>query len=125
MTVFVPARDVLIPVVCFTLIRLVATVIAWGAKFSEHPLCIADRHQNHGQSAFAKVLIHRARDLAEDMKVHRVPNADHVVISLLLEPLQSRECLPRAMYVTKVLCSQRVARDGQQKVWRITQVRVV
>ena len=69
-----------------------ATVIAWGAKFSEHPLCIADRHQNQGQSAFAKVLIHRARDLAEDMKVHRIPNADHVVIALLLEPLQSRKC---------------------------------
>ncbi|KAI0669214.1 hypothetical protein C8Q78DRAFT_1042258 [Trametes maxima] len=69
---------------------LVATVIAWGAKFSEHPLFIADRHSNGGQSAFAKVLINRARDLAEDMKVHRVPNADHVVIALLIEPLQSQ-----------------------------------
>ncbi|KAH9933240.1 uncharacterized protein BXZ73DRAFT_46460, partial [Epithele typhae] len=69
---------------------LVATVVAWGAKFSEHPLCIADRHQNHGQSTFAKALINRARDLAEDMKVHRIPSADHVVISLLLEPLQSQ-----------------------------------
>ncbi|KAL7280160.1 hypothetical protein ACG7TL_006579 [Trametes sanguinea] len=69
---------------------LVATVIAWGAKFSEHPLFVADRHRNGGQSAFAKVLINRARDLAEDMKVHRIPNADHVVISLLIEPLQSR-----------------------------------
>lgn len=74
------------------LVRLVATVIAWGAKFSEHPLFIADRHRNGGQSAFAKVLINRARDLAEDMKVHRMPNADHVVIALLIEPLQSREC---------------------------------
>ncbi|RDX50300.1 hypothetical protein OH76DRAFT_1437618 [Lentinus brumalis] len=69
---------------------LVATVIAWGAKFSEHPLFIADRHRNGGQSAFAKVLINRARDLAEDMKVHRIPNADHVVIALLIEPLQSQ-----------------------------------
>ncbi|OSD07532.1 hypothetical protein PYCCODRAFT_1359171, partial [Trametes coccinea BRFM310] len=69
---------------------LVATVIAWGAKFSEHPLFVADRHRNGGQSAFAKVLINRARDLAEDMKVHRIPNADHVVISLLIEPLQSQ-----------------------------------
>ncbi|KAH9890013.1 hypothetical protein C8Q73DRAFT_747714 [Cubamyces lactineus] len=69
---------------------LVATVIAWGAKFSEHPLFVADRHRNGGQSAFAKVLINRARDLAEDMKVHRIPNADHVVIALLIEPLQSR-----------------------------------
>ncbi|CDO68260.1 hypothetical protein BN946_scf184842.g23 [Trametes cinnabarina] len=69
---------------------LVATVIAWGAKFSEHPLFVADRRHNNGQSAFAKVLINRARELAEDMKVHRIPNADHVVISLLIEPLQSR-----------------------------------
>ncbi|KAI0373751.1 hypothetical protein BV20DRAFT_962326 [Pilatotrama ljubarskyi] len=69
---------------------LVATVIAWGAKFSEHPLFIADRHRNSGQSHFAKVLINRARDLAEDMKVHRIPNADHVVIALLIEPLQSQ-----------------------------------
>ncbi|KAI0771178.1 hypothetical protein BD413DRAFT_551633 [Trametes elegans] len=69
---------------------LVATVIAWGAKFSEHPLFVADRHRNGGQSAFAKVLINRARDLAEDMKVHRIPNADHVVIALLIEPLQSQ-----------------------------------
>ncbi|KAI0647748.1 hypothetical protein C8Q79DRAFT_951691 [Trametes meyenii] len=69
---------------------LVATVIAWGAKFSEHPLFIADRHTNRGQSAFAKVLINRARDLAEDMKVHRIPSADHVVIALLIEPLQSQ-----------------------------------
>ncbi len=74
-------------------LSLVATVIAWGAKFSEHPLFIADRHRNGGQSAFAKVLINRARDLAEDMKVHRIPNADHVVIALLIEPLQSRECV--------------------------------
>ncbi|KAI0755265.1 hypothetical protein C8Q80DRAFT_1216974 [Daedaleopsis nitida] len=69
---------------------LVATVIAWGAKFSEHLLLIADRHRNNGQSAFAKVLINRARDLAEDMKVHRIPNGDHVVIALLIEPLQSQ-----------------------------------
>ena len=80
------------PTVTTRTISLVATVLAWGAKFSEHPLCIADRHRNGGQSTFAKVLIHRARDLAEDMKVHRIPNADHVVISLLLEPLRSREC---------------------------------
>ena len=78
-------------------VRLVATVIAWGAKFSEHPLFIADRHHNKGQSALAKVLINRARDLAEDMKVHRMPSADHVVIALLIEPLQSRECGPASL----------------------------
>ncbi|EMD40074.1 hypothetical protein CERSUDRAFT_81362 [Gelatoporia subvermispora B] len=69
---------------------LVATVVAWGAKFSEHPLLIADRKRNSNQSLLAKALIHRARSLAEDLKVHRIPSADHVVIALLIEPLQSQ-----------------------------------
>lgn len=41
----------------------------------------------------AKALINRARELAEDLKVHRVPSADHVVIALLIEPMQNRESL--------------------------------
>lgn len=69
---------------------LVATVVAWGCKFSEHPLLVADRKRPSGQSLLAKTLIDRARDLAEALKVHRVPSADHVVISLLIEPLQSQ-----------------------------------
>lgn len=105
------------------LIRLVATVIAWGAKFSEHPLFIADRHRNGGQSAFAKVLINRARDLAEDMKVHRMPNADHVVIALLIEPLQSRECYQsRLLLMLSVAIMQRAPRTMQvcrYTLWRI------
>ncbi|EGO23988.1 hypothetical protein SERLADRAFT_450284 [Serpula lacrymans var. lacrymans S7.9] len=70
---------------------LVATVLAWGAKFSEHPLLIVDRQRNNGQSRMAKALIERTRELAESMKVHRVPSADNVVISLLIEPLQSQD----------------------------------
>lgn len=69
---------------------LVATVVAWGCKFSEHPLLVADRKRPNGQSLLAKTLIDRARDLAEALKVHRIPSADHVVISLLIEPLQSQ-----------------------------------
>ncbi|EKM51982.1 uncharacterized protein PHACADRAFT_212595 [Phanerochaete carnosa HHB-10118-sp] len=69
---------------------LVATVISWGAKFSEHPLLVKDRERNRGQSSLAKTLINRTRDLAEDLKVHRVPNADHVVVALLIEPMQNQ-----------------------------------
>ncbi|CAA7261362.1 unnamed protein product [Cyclocybe aegerita] len=69
---------------------LVATVLAWGCKFSEHPLLIADRKRPGGQSLLAKTLIDRARDLAEALKVHRVPSSDHVVIALLIEPLQNQ-----------------------------------
>ncbi|KAF8208834.1 hypothetical protein K438DRAFT_1812973 [Mycena galopus ATCC 62051] len=69
---------------------LVATVLAWGSKFSEHPLLVADRRRPGGQSLLAKTLIDRARNLAEALKVHRIPSPDHVVIGLLLEPLQSQ-----------------------------------
>ncbi|KAK7048273.1 hypothetical protein R3P38DRAFT_2868375 [Favolaschia claudopus] len=69
---------------------LVATVLAWGSKFSEHPLLVADRRRPGGQSQLAKAMIDRARNLAEALKVHRVPSPDHVVIGLLLEPLQSQ-----------------------------------
>ncbi|EPQ50998.1 hypothetical protein GLOTRDRAFT_118074 [Gloeophyllum trabeum ATCC 11539] len=70
---------------------LVATVIAWGAKFSEHPLLVADRRRNaNGQSHLAQALINRARELAESMKVYRMASADNVVISLLIEPLQAQ-----------------------------------
>ncbi|KAF4577000.1 hypothetical protein EYR36_004985 [Pleurotus pulmonarius] len=69
---------------------LVATVLAWGAKFSEHPLLVADRQRPSGQSHLARILIDRAREFAEALKVHRVPHADHVVIGLLIEPLQSQ-----------------------------------
>jgi len=69
---------------------LVATVIAWGTKFSEHPVLVADRRRPGGQSHLARTLVDRARDLAEALKVHRIPTSDHVVISLLLEPLQNR-----------------------------------
>ncbi|KAF8272856.1 hypothetical protein EI94DRAFT_1769658 [Lactarius quietus] len=70
---------------------LMATVIAWGAKFSEHPLLVADRlNSPTRQSGLAKTLIVRAREIAEALKVHRVPAAEHVVIALLIEPLQSQ-----------------------------------
>jgi hypothetical protein len=74
---------------------LMATVVAWGAKFSEHPLLVADRlNSPTRQSGLAKTLIVRAREVAEALKVHRVPAAEHVVIALLIEPLQSRALSP-------------------------------
>lgn len=85
---------------------LVATVLAWGTKFSEHPLLVADRKRPGGQSLLAKTLIDRARDLAEALKVHRVPSSDHVVISLLIEPLQNRESLVFASRWPKLIVGQ-------------------
>lgn len=71
---------------------LVATVIAWGAKFAENTLFVADRQRNGGtKSLFAITLVDRARELAELLKVHRISTSEHVIIGLLLEPLQSRQ----------------------------------
>ncbi|KAI0322423.1 hypothetical protein OF83DRAFT_804844 [Amylostereum chailletii] len=68
---------------------LIAAVIAWGAKFSDHDLLKADRAASGTpQSALAKELIIRAREIAEAFKVHRIPKPEHVVIALLIEPLQ-------------------------------------
>lgn len=71
---------------------LVATVIAWAAKFAENALFVADRQQNGGtKSLFAITLVDRARELAELLKVHRISSPEHVIIGLLMEPLQSRQ----------------------------------
>lgn len=78
---------------------LIATVIAWGAKFSEHPLLLADRQRNGGQSLLARTLVDRCREIAEATKVHRIPHKDHVVIALLIETMQCRECLHRSLLV--------------------------
>ncbi|KAG8809488.1 hypothetical protein FRC17_003423, partial [Serendipita sp. 399] len=68
---------------------LLATVIAWGAKFSEHPLLVHDRGMNDGKSRLSRLITKRAREVAEGEKVHRVPTADNVIVALLLEPLHS------------------------------------
>ena len=70
---------------------LLATVIAWGAKFSEHPLLVHDRETNSGRSRICRILTRRAREVSEGEKIHRLPTFDNVIIALLLEPLQSRE----------------------------------
>ena len=80
----------------------VATVIAWGAKFSEHPLLLKDREHNNKQSALAKTLISRTKELAEDLKVHRIPTPEHVVTALLIEPMQSRKILRSVLIVVYV-----------------------
>ncbi|KAI5896651.1 uncharacterized protein SCHCODRAFT_02615463 [Schizophyllum commune H4-8] len=72
---------------------LLAVVLAWGAKFAEHPLLLADRAlpAHNGASFLASALITRTRALAEALAVHRIPSPDHILCALLLEPLQSQD----------------------------------
>lgn len=87
-----------------------AAVLAWGAKFSEHPLLVLDRHSSGspppklsafpdtavtsgtggGRSRIARVLVDRAREVAEAEKVYRLVSPDNVIICLILEPLMSQ-----------------------------------
>lgn len=70
---------------------LIATVLAWGSKFSAHPILDMDRKENKDRSRISKMLFEKTLEIAEAEKVHRIPSSDHVIISLLLEPLLGRE----------------------------------
>ncbi|KAG8741933.1 hypothetical protein FRC12_015512 [Ceratobasidium sp. 428] len=81
-----PARDIEpLP------LALVAAVLAWGAKFSEHPIIVHDRQSNKDKSSvLARSLVRKAREVAESDRVFRIATPDNVLICLLLEPLQSQ-----------------------------------
>ncbi|KAG8722921.1 hypothetical protein FRC08_000021 [Ceratobasidium sp. 394] len=70
---------------------LIAAVLAWGAKFSEHPIIVHDRQSNKEKSSMlARSLVRKAREVAEADRVFRIATPDNVLICLLLEPLQSQ-----------------------------------
>lgn len=80
---------------------LLATLLAWGSKFSDHPLLVYDRQmaaqedakangtpQGLQRSRISQLLVDRAREVAEQERVYRLPKVENVVVCLLLEPLQ-------------------------------------
>lgn len=79
---------------------ILAAVLAWGAKFSEHPLLLLDRNTDptrSNRSRLAKSLIKKAREVAEAERAHCVPSADSVVTCLLLDGLHSRKLICTAI----------------------------
>ncbi|KAF8758641.1 GAL4-like Zn(II)2Cys6 (or C6 zinc) binuclear cluster DNA-binding domain [Rhizoctonia solani] len=81
-----PARDVEpLPT------ALIAVVLAWGAKFSEHPIIVHDRGASKDKSSIlARALARRAREVAEAERIFRIATPDNAIVCLLLEPLQSQ-----------------------------------
>ncbi|CAE6414702.1 unnamed protein product [Rhizoctonia solani] len=70
---------------------LIAVVLAWGAKFSEHPIIVHDRGASKDKSSIlARALVRRAREVAEAERIFRIATPDNAIICLLLEPLQSQ-----------------------------------
>lgn len=85
---------------------LLAVALAWGARFSDHPVIIADREEitsrltgasgagMHGQperSRLVQMMIIRAREVAEVNKAFRNAKVDNVRVAMLLESLLARE----------------------------------
>ncbi|KAH7101631.1 hypothetical protein BKA62DRAFT_618416 [Auriculariales sp. MPI-PUGE-AT-0066] len=69
---------------------LLAAVLAWGAKFAEHPVLALDRQSNGGRSVIARTLLRKARHVAEVERIHQLTSADNVIVALLLDALQSQ-----------------------------------
>lgn len=74
---------------------LLACLLAWGSKFSDHALLVMDRQQvsregnpNPLRSNISRLLVDRAREVAEQEKVFRIAKPENVVVCLLMEPVQ-------------------------------------
>ena len=96
---------------------LLAVVLAWGAKFAEHPILALDRQANGGRSRIAHTLVHKACEVADAEKVPRFATADNAIVALLLEPLQnctSSSCVPRFMPADTVIPVNTSDPDGER-----------
>lgn len=69
---------------------LLCVVLAWGSKFSEHPLLILDRKQNGGRSRLSRMLVGKAIEIAEGERVYRLPTTDGILTCMIIEGIQSR-----------------------------------
>ncbi|KIO24240.1 hypothetical protein M407DRAFT_26355 [Tulasnella calospora MUT 4182] len=68
---------------------LLAVVIAWGSKFSEHPLILMDRNQNGGRSRISRALVTRAFEIAEAERVYRITTPENIITCMVIEGIQS------------------------------------
>lgn len=89
---------------------LLASVLAFGAKFADHPTFTADRDECAARDAddadgsrsrrgysrsrcrMAQLLAVRAREVAEVHKAYRIPTLANVQALILLENLFGRKC---------------------------------
>lgn len=85
---------------------LLAVALAWGARFSDHPIIAADRDEitkrrrdgpdgsgpdGPERSRLVQLMIIRAREVAEVNKAFRVASLDNVRLGILMESLLARE----------------------------------
>lgn len=98
---------------------LVAVALAWGARFSDHPLISADREEmsrrsdgdgqdGPGRSRIVQLMIIRAREVAEVHKAWRLASLDNVRLAVLMESLLARKSPSRPIVREKQDHIQRV-----------------
>ncbi|KAG9024323.1 hypothetical protein FRB95_011644 [Tulasnella sp. JGI-2019a] len=68
---------------------LLAVVIAWGSKFSEHPILLRDREENNGRSRISRSLVAKAIEVAEGERVYRFPTTEGILTCLIIEGIQT------------------------------------
>ena len=66
----------------------VAVVLAWGAKFSEHPIIAMDREETsaglgggRSRSRLVRLLVVRAQEVLEANRAFRVPKVENLQAS--------------------------------------------
>jgi hypothetical protein len=77
---------------------ILACVLAWGAKFSEHGIIAKDREEcsvglqgERKRSRLIQMVAVRAQSVAEICKVYRVPSLENVQACLMLNVLEGGE----------------------------------
>ena len=77
---------------------LLAVAIAWGARFSESNILVADRaemtardQKGVSRCRMVQLLVIRAREVGEVWKAFRSPKMDNVLLGILMEPLIARK----------------------------------
>jgi hypothetical protein len=77
---------------------LLAVVLAWGARFSESNILVADREEmvardqkGVSRCRVVQLLVIRAREVGEVWKAFRNAKMDNVILGILMEPLLARE----------------------------------
>jgi hypothetical protein len=89
---------------------ILACVLAWGAKFSEHSVIIKDREEcslmlpgERRRSRLIQMVAVRAQQVAEICKVYRVPSLENVQACLMLNTLEGGRSDQYALFCEQVL----------------------
>nr|XP_031861170.1 uncharacterized protein CI109_003531 [Kwoniella shandongensis]KAA5528242.1 hypothetical protein CI109_003531 [Kwoniella shandongensis] len=88
---------------------LLAVALAYGARFSDHPVIVRDREEcssrdsdigarGRKRSRLIALAVIRAREVAEATKAFRLPSLEHVQALLMLEGLLGRAASPQRRY---------------------------